>query len=296
MMIFPPVRHNLHRPSHVDLLWERPASLFRKMYFRLVVSDLHQKCYRCLKWPRVCSASLSAISLVLCAQNQIRALPAPSDAAFALEQLLPPELIQPQLPWRQIEFHVQVFCGVLFVPSTRDRVADLFQSDGVELQPEPRQDVSCRAVISTHACEPQGLRWMFSVRLGAVKTHTFLKFSHQSPPSAPFRSGFSCAMQGGGGGGGGGVETFGFPLSAERVLRGCAVATVPLCCVPQPTHRCNSLVELSAQPTHAPSRPSIDSCMPTHFITSRVSMVTSTIHPNHYPSVGVDYSVGASRG
>lgn len=73
------------------------------------------------------------------------------------------------------------------------------------------------------------------------------------------------------------------------------MATVLLCCVFQPTHRCNSLEELSAQPTHAQSRPSIDSCMPTHFITSLVSMVTSNI-TDHYPCVGVDYSVGASRG
>lgn len=67
----------------------------------------------------------------------------------------------------------------------------------------------------------------------------------------------------------------------------------------QPTHRCNSVEELSAQPTHAQSRLSIDSCMPTHFITSLVSMVTSTIHPDHYPYAGVDYSdysVGTSRG
>lgn len=55
------------------------------MYFRLVVSELHQKCYHCLKWPRICLAQLSAISLVLCTQNLIRALVPPSAAAFSLE-------------------------------------------------------------------------------------------------------------------------------------------------------------------------------------------------------------------
>lgn len=123
--------------------------------------------------------------------------------------------------------------------------------------------------------------------------NTRFEISHQSPSSAAFRSGFrgfSCLMQGGGV-----METF------ERVrlflywARGCAVAAALLCCVSLPTHRCNSLKELSAQPTHAQSRPSIDSCMPTHFITSLVSMATSNI-TDHYPCVGVDYSVGASRG
>lgn len=57
----------------------------------------------------------------------------------------------------------------------------------------------------------------------------------------------------------------------------------PCCCARQPPHRCNSLEELSAQPTHAQSSQSIDSRMPTYFITSLVSMVTVTIHPDRYP-------------
>lgn len=154
--------------------------VFSEMYWqcRLAVSDLHQKCYRCLKWPRVCSASLSAINLVLCTQNLIRALLPPSDAAVSLERLLPPEPIKPELPLRQIEFHVQVFCGVLFsVCWTSTRVADLFQSDGVELQLESNQspDRMVAAEISTERCESQECRWMFSDKLCAVKTH-ILKF------------------------------------------------------------------------------------------------------------------------
>lgn len=67
----------------------------------------------------------------------------------------------------------------------------------------------------------------------------------------------------------------------------------PLCL--QPTHRCNSLEELSAQPTHAQSSRSIDSSMPTRFITSLVSMVTGTSHPDRYPNGGQDYSDYSAR-